>query len=197
MADITINPLLLATVYTVLFALGGWVVSALGRRRQRVELHTQLDKVRLEGEIAEARRAETRRVEAEQLRLETAKAQRIIAETLQRTTEAQRVALDDQNKTLQRIAQVTDKTHEITNSAKTAMERVEQDLRNQLRASETALATARLAAAAALQASQDLAARDLMAARERIATLTQQLAQHAPVPPVVPPQQTDPSPRQP
>jgi hypothetical protein len=197
MEEIFKNPLISGMFLVLLIAGGNWITSLFNRRKQnsdllmleekqRVELQMQLDKVRLEGEIAEARRVEAARLETERLRLETANAQSRIAEKLEQTNTAQREALEKaaleqrvllaaQTKAIADIAVVQDQTHAAVNSAKSALETTLQGVRNELKAAEIAAANAATVAALELASAKELARRDLLAKEEKITALTQQL----------------------
>lgn len=164
MDTLTNNPIVLGLLTALLAAVVGYVTAFFTRGKQRAEL----DSIRLTSEIATAN-------------------QTLLAQLATTAAESRtQAALVAQQ--LASIALVADQTHAATNGAKTAMERVEMDLRNQVKVLEVAASQAAMTTAAALQTVRELAAVQLAAEREKVAALTQQLAQAVPpgVPLVVP-----------
>ncbi len=191
MEDLLHSQALSVFIGMVLTAIGGYVVVllnnkklvserlmttqalAMERETRQADLEAQLKMVRLEGEIADAKRQQAALLEAEKLRRETQEAQKVIADALAKKSADDLQAMEAQNKVLAEI-------HGLTNSSKAALELVEQNLRAELRATEKAAETAAIIAAKDLQTQKDLSARDLAAKEQVIAQLTQQLAQSIP-----------------
>jgi hypothetical protein len=148
---------------------------AADRATHQADLQAQLTVIRLEGEIAEAKRQESARTEREALRLETAKSQEVLANALRDKGDEDRKAMEEQNRVLAQIALVGDKTHELSNSAKTAMDVIIVGLRTELHMAELAMAALKDSTSMAVQSVKDLAARDVLAERETNARLSEQL----------------------
>ena len=212
--QILVHPIFGPTAVLLLSAAGGAVVAWITRWRARSEHaaaqerqqaaltaltqqmaldklthESMLERLRMEAELAEVRRQDTVRADADRLRLETAQAQQIIAESLEKTTTAHREALAAQAQKLDDMAIVQDQTHAAVNSAKTALESMLQAVRNELKVVETAAAHAATVAALELQATRDRAQRELVAKEAQVAALLRQLAQQAapPLPGQAPP----------
>jgi len=177
-----------------LTALGGYVVVVINNRKLISERHahqndleSQLKVLRLESDIAEMRRSELLRTETEQIRKETSLQQRVLADNLSKSSKEQRDAMEYQNRILASISTTADKTHELTNSAKTAMDITIADLRSQLRAAETAYASLKETYVIEQQSLKDVFVKDIQLIKEENRQLSEQLKTsllHA-VPPTV------------
>ena len=180
--EIAENPLLIGVGIAAAVAIGNWLTSVFTRRKVQADLET----IRLQAQVVELERARVHALELEHAKTVLAQEQQVIADTLAQTNKEHADAALAMSKKLDEIAIVAEKTHIQTNSARTAMERVEQELRSQLKAQELAASTAAAAAVTAMQAVRDLAAKDLQLEREVVAHLTQQLAAATPPVPAVP-----------
>lgn len=165
------SPLFIAPITLLTGAAVAYFVTWVGSRKQSVELgqkeaiqQAELRALKLQAEIDEHRRAA-----AEQARLDL-------------LTVAARAA---QVQTLDAIGQlaaqqsamglVMDKTHELSNSSRTAMEKIEQGLRADLKAAELAAYNATILAAVDLAATKERMVAALAAKDAELADLQRQM----------------------
>lgn len=158
-----------------------WKKQTLERNADLQRLRDEIEKERLEKELAEARRLQAQAVEIERIRAEAARAQQVSAATVAEVAHKQEQTTTALARKLEEIAETGKETHVNTNSALAAMNLVEVQLRNKIEALETAASQEALAHAKEVQAVRDIAALTLAAAQERIAALTAQLANRQPV----------------
>lgn len=157
---------------SLVFSVVGYLTAFVNKRKTQAEI----DNFELKGRLAESERQQALARLQEQVRLETAREKAELARALELAAQEQRNAQASVTEKLNKISEVGEMTHANTNSARTAMEKIEMELRNQLEAQKLAASNAATAALLSAQAARDLAARDLQAERDKNLHLTEQLA---------------------
>lgn len=158
--------------FGLIFSLAAYLTSFLNKRKTQ----TDIENFELKGRLAESQRREELSRLQEQVRLETAREKADLARALELAAAETRNAQILVAEKLTKITEVGIQTHENTNSARTAMEKIEAELRGKLDAQVLASSNATTAALLAAQVARELAARDLQSEREKILVLTQQIA---------------------
>lgn len=173
-----IPPSITTPAALVLGMLATLAVSWLNRRKSRVELEQKADLQKAERQQQEDAQHskltiqkmqneldELKRVAGEQVRLDAIAAIKHQAQMLTEMARRQ-----------EEISQVVNETHVNTNASKTAMEKIEQELRAELKAVTLAASNATLAAVTMAQTAKDLHARELALRDSTIADLQRQIA---------------------